>query len=246
METKKCSKCKIVKPVDEFYKRSKSKDGHGGYCKNCLKEYNNIRNTREQVKAQRRQYRLEHRDENKAYCQSHQRELKEYHHQYYLDHKEYYKEYSLIHRDRYRRQCTVHREEINARKREQEAMYRKNPQFRLNSNMSSAMCRSLHGNKANRHWEDLVGYMLLDLKNHLEKQFLPGMTWDNYGSVWHVDHIIPRSVFMYSSSENPEFKKCWALENLRPMWATVNSHKGDKLDSSLVITTLRKIGNKWL
>jgi len=32
--------------------------------------------------------------------------------------------------------------------------------------------------------------------------FLPGMGWDN---------IIPISKFNYSSAEDPDFKKCWAL-----------------------------------
>ena len=54
------------------------------------------------------------------------------------------------------------------------------------------------------------------------------MSWDNYGSYWHVDHIKPKSLFHYNNSENPEFKKCWALENLQPLEKFENIRKRDK------------------
>ena len=63
---------------------------------------------------------------------------------------------------------------------------------------------------------------------HLKKQFDDKMTWDNYGK-WHIDHKIPKSHFKYEIAEDPEFKKCWALENLQPLWAIENYRKGDKL-----------------
>lgn len=39
---------------------------------------------------------------------------------------------------------------------------------------------------------------------------------------WQLDHIIPHSEFKYISVENEVFKKCWALENLRPYSAKQN------------------------
>ena len=59
----------------------------------------------------------------------------------------------------------------------------------------------------------------------LEKNFQPRMTWENYG-LWHVDHKIPKSVFNYKNAEDLDFQKCWALSNLRPMWARENMSKG--------------------
>ena len=47
------------------------------------------------------------------------------------------------------------------------------------------------------------------------------MSWDVYtkekDSI-HIHHVIEQSKFKYTSPEDPEFKKCWALENLIPMW----------------------------
>lgn len=115
--------------------------------------------------------------------------------------------------------------------KEQMAFYkrrqRENPMVHLSSNISTAIWASLKGNKGG-HWETLVGYTLNQLKRHLEKQFQTGMTWDNYGE-WHIDHKIPQSVFNFSKPEHMDFKRCWALKNLQPMWSLDNLSKHNKL-----------------
>jgi hypothetical protein len=76
--------------------------------------------------------------------------------------------------------------------------------------------------------EKLVGYSVIELRDHLESLFLPGMSWENYGE-WHIDHIIPDSRFKYASAGDPSFKKSWALQNLQPLWAKDNLSKGNKI-----------------
>lgn len=101
---------------------------------------------------------------------------------------------------------------------------------RLNHNISNSVCKSLHGNKCGRSWELILGYTINDLKNHLEKQFQDGMTWENYGARgWHLDHITPISVFNFEKPEDDDFKRCWALKNLRPIWASENLKKQAKI-----------------
>jgi len=104
-------------------------------------------------------------------------------------------------------------------------------QFKLNRNIRSSMCHSLkyNGSKNGRHWEDLVGYTLTDLKKHLEKQFVDGMTWDNWGE-WHIDHIRPISKFNFTDPSHTDFQRCWSLKNLQPLWAFDNLSKNDKLE----------------
>jgi len=87
------------------------------------------------------------------------------------------------------------------------------------------MRKSIKQNKLGRHWEDLVGYTLKELMNHLEKQFKSGMTWKNYGKVWHIDHRIPISWFDFKSYNAKEFKECWALDNLQPKLVNENLSK---------------------
>jgi hypothetical protein len=134
--------------------------------------------------------------------------------------------------EKYKLYKIQYREQRRLQQREK----RKDPIFRLANNMSRCMYESLISqglSKRNRHWETLVGYTLVDLKTHLEKQFTPEMNWNNYGKYWHIDHIIPRSFFKYDSLESDEFKKCWSLTNLRPLYWIDNLSKGNRLSSPL-------------
>lgn len=80
-----------------------------------------------------------------------------------------------------------------------------------------------------REFWKAVGYTRHELAEHLEQQFLPGMTWENR-SEWHIDHIVPVSYFRPTSFEDPKFLVCWGLNNLRPLWAADNIRKRDSLD----------------
>ena len=63
------------------------------------------------------------------------------------------------------------------------------------------------------------------------------MTWENHGvwhpteKRWHIDHIKPQSVLLegVTSMDDPKFRECWALENLRPLEAMENILKTNKL-----------------
>jgi hypothetical protein len=81
---------------------------------------------------------------------------------------------------------------------------------------------ALKGAKANRHWEDLVPYNLEQLKQYLEIQFDENMNWDNYGTYWEVDHIIPQNLFDVTIAESKDFQICWSLMNLRPLEKSAN------------------------
>lgn len=101
------------------------------------------------------------------------------------------------------------------------------PAHRLNRAMSRAVWGTLKRKKQGRRWCEIVGYSQLELITQLERQFLPGMSWENYGA-WHVDHKRPIVSFNFSSIEDEEFMVCWALGNLRPLWAKDNLRKNRK------------------
>lgn len=104
------------------------------------------------------------------------------------------------------------------------------PKYRTNKAISRGIGKSLKsGTKAGRRWESLVGYTIDDLMRHLENQFSPGMTWDNYGK-WEIDHIIPLSAHNFATPEDMDFKKAWDLGNLRPLWSPDNRSKGSSLE----------------
>jgi hypothetical protein len=114
-------------------------------------------------------------------------------------------------------------------------------QGRLSHNISIRIGHDLHGNKNGEHWEKIVGYSIKQLKEHLERKFTTGMSWDNYGlHGWHVDHIIPQSAFNYETVDDIDFKKCWALKNLQPMWGAQNISKGNKVKKPFQPSLLMK------
>jgi len=103
----------------------------------------------------------------------------------------------------------------------------KDPHLKLHSVISHSIRISIK-DKKRRRWETLVGYSLEQLIDHLERQFTRGMRWENHGrgdGCWHIDHIVPRAAFRYETADDPDFKACWALTNLRPLWQKENISK---------------------
>jgi 5-methylcytosine-specific restriction endonuclease McrA len=112
----------------------------------------------------------------------------------------------------------------NQRKRDR---YHSDPAYRLRCIVSNSICQALKakGKTKGGSTFDYLPYSPEGLAEHLEKQFDEHMTWDNHGTYWHIDHIRPHASFKYDSLDHPEFQKCWALENLRPLEASENIRK---------------------
>lgn len=93
----------------------------------------------------------------------------------------------------------------------------------------SARLRSMLVDKRGKCTDALLGFSADELKRHLERQFTRGMSWHAFlaGRI-HIDHIVPVAAFSVTSVDDPDFKVCWALTNLRPMWARDNIVKGAK------------------
>ncbi|MBA7550996.1 hypothetical protein ES705_43529 [subsurface metagenome] len=103
--------------------------------------------------------------------------------------------------------------------------------FNLNYKIGKAIGKALKGNKEGRHWETIVGYTLNDLKKRLNKTMPIGYTWQDFLSgKLHIDHIIPINAFNFNNLEHTDFKRCWALKNLRLLPARENLIKHSKLD----------------
>jgi len=130
-------------------------------------------------------------------------------------------------RDRYHSNIEKSREIARIKQRTK----RKNIDHRLKSNISWYLWRfsKKGGIGTSKIIEEKFGYSISDLKIHIEKQFLKGMSWGNYGrDGWHIDHIIPMRLF--NAEDEAEFRNCWSLSNLRPMWAKDNKIKNGKAE----------------
>lgn len=103
------------------------------------------------------------------------------------------------------------------------------PRVRLRQAVSTMIGTGLRkrGGSKSESWESILGYSIEDLKRHLERQFVRDMSWGNYGK-WHVDHIVPVASFKWQTTDDEDFRACWALTNLRPLWANENRSKNGK------------------
>jgi hypothetical protein len=107
----------------------------------------------------------------------------------------------------------------------------KRPEVRVTVAVSIGVRRFLKtGGKRGRKTFDVLPYTPEQLVKHLERRFAPGMTWENYGD-WHIDHIVPISVFNFETVEHVDFHRAWALSNLQPLWATENQSKRARIDA---------------
>ena len=82
---------------------------------------------------------------------------------------------------------------------------------------------SNRGIRESRTTLELIGCTPSELRLHLERQLLPGMTWQNHGQ-WHIDHIIPCAQFDLTDPEAR--RRCFHFSNLQPLWAAENIRKG--------------------
>jgi hypothetical protein len=91
---------------------------------------------------------------------------------------------------------------------------------RINQALASA------GGKKSGRLIDVSGCSVADLVAHIERQFLPGMSWENKRQ-WHIDHIVPCSAF--DLTDPAQQRVAFHYTNLRPIWSSENQSKHSKI-----------------
>lgn len=109
--------------------------------------------------------------------------------------------------------------------------YQHNTEYRLKHNLRSRVGAALRAQRAGKDWSllDIVGCTTAELVEHLEAQFEPGMSWDNWSpDGWHIDHIRPCASF--DLADEAQQRQCFHFTNLQPLWAKDNLSKRDSFD----------------
>lgn len=231
MQEKKCTKCGKNKDINEYNLDKRHKDGKQSQCKECQNKYgilcykaSPLRKNSVKERARLRYYDNTEmiKESVKEWALNNPEKVKKIKKKWELNNKDKKKSYNDIWRK-------INPDKVKEKNKRCYVKQQGTSSGKLNNSMSSGIYVSLKkGSKAGRHWETLVGYTVDQLKEHLEKQFKPGMNWENR-SQWHIDHIIPLSVHNFQSPEDIDFKKAWSLKNLQPMWAKENIKKSNKL-----------------
>lgn len=217
-----CKQCKLDKDILDFRHQIRcNKTYISLVCKKC-----DFENSKERHLKFRETHRNELRDKNKNYYKENKLEIKERQ----KDKKKIWSK-TYYHNNKKKIQqnqaCRV------------KERYKTEPNFRIRKTVSKAISRTLKLNGHSKRGDSclkFIEYTMSELKKYLEKQFEPWMNWNNYGKysaktwddndrntwTWQIDHIIPQSDLPYISMEDENFKKCWALNNLRPLNAKQN------------------------
>lgn len=102
-------------------------------------------------------------------------------------------------------------------------------QLRILHNLRTRTWMALNGKiKKSTTTIELLGCSIEYFKQHIEKKFKKGMSWENYGfNGWHIDHIKPCSSFDLTYLKQQ--KECFNYRNLQPLWAEENYAKAQKI-----------------
>ena len=199
IKTKVCSKCHQEKSIDQYYFR-KETNKYRNYCIVCFtqKQRKYRVNNYEVVKINKRKSLLKH----------------------FETYQTYHKNYQLTHK----LECL--RNNLKYKKKKYT-----NPVYKFIQNIRNRTREGIKNNrtptKKSQKTRDLLCCDWVYAKKHLEKQFRDGMTWENHGKVWHIDHIIPLAFF--DMSDDTEQKLANHYGNLQPLFVNENLIKSNKI-----------------
>ena len=194
--------------------------------------YKDPEKQKEYMKKWRQENKAHKRECDKNWLAENPEYKKEYNKKWNAENPEYKKKWREENKEKvkeYKRKWKAENPEYHSTWKKEK--YHTDPCYKLR-NLTSCMVRSAL--KEGKGGESILPYVDWDsyeeLKEHIESQFEDWMTWDNHGE-WHIDHIKPQSVLLegVETMDDPKFRECWALENLRPLEARENISKGNKI-----------------
>lgn len=205
--TKCCTKCHQNKPLEAFYIDKKTIDGYCNRCKECKRKH--YHEHRIEILKRMRRYQQSNKQHLQNYYQKNKERICAYSKQWRKDHPEAFRIAHKKWRTKFN-QTPLGKLRHATRRRIENQMKRLKIHIKTCS-YSDNGCSSIQ------------------LKQHIESKFQPGMTWDNYGwAGWHLDHIRPIASFDLTKPE--EILAANHYTNLQPLWAKDNIVKGDKYE----------------
>lgn len=230
--TKECTKCKQQQSLTLFGKKSNAKDGLNFVCKPCLKEISRIayKQNKERKKASATAYYERNKEQIlakrnpevqkqkiKAWREANPEYISQYKKEYNQEHKAYIAEYQKSYR-------VANRDKRN--KREQERL-KIDPIYKIIKTARKRLSEILKskGITKTNSYRKYIGCTTERLHEFISSKFRDGMTWDNHGTLWDLDHIIPLS----AGKNEHHFTYLTHYRNFQPLLKSENYKKSDKI-----------------
>lgn len=173
----------------------------------------NAKAVQEQAK-QRRQANPEHYREK--YRQNYRRNREKY--------KQHLRERYAADPEKYRR---LAKEWLQRNPNYQKERFAKNPEAKIAAMLRRRILKALDGEVKSGSTYELLACTWKHLRWHIESQFDAKMTWENHGSYWHLDHIVPLDAF--DLSDPAQQRRACHWKNLQPLEAKENIRKKNRL-----------------
>ena len=111
--------------------------------------------------------------------------------------------------------------------RRQIALEKSTPNRRIASTLRKQLNRWVKRSSGRKSTQELLGCSFSEFREWIQSQFKRGMRWDNYGQLWHLDHIMPCCAFDLTRPD--QVRICFHFTNLRPMSARANLRKNKRI-----------------
>lgn len=125
-------------------------------------------------------------------------------------------------RQRVLRKTSASRATANAYSRKR---WRSDPNFRLRSLIRRRINYLVSGQR--KASVALLGCPIDDFRIYIESKWESGMSWENYGTHWEIDHELPCAIFDLTKADQQ--RRCFHFSNLQPLWKLDNRKKGAKV-----------------
>jgi len=230
--TKKCTKCGEEKPAttEYFHANDGGKYGLRGMCIPCWRERVRELIKRPEIIENRKKNAVEYVKSGKAAKSS--REWRKKNPQsakmsamrWRNKNKEHNREVQRKWRDANRDKC-------RAKQRRADANLQTKPYHVIKKRLKARLRQMVKKGTVLGSSEKIFGFTRAELLTSIENKFTNGMSWEALiqGEI-HIDHKRPVSSFNITSIDDPDFKICWGLDNLQPLWAKDNYLKGAKFN----------------
>lgn len=197
-----CTMCKELKDEEEFYVRTSSSTGRRSQCKGCDEEYRQTSSCKEAY----RRYAMSDKGVVSAKASDDRNK-------------------GTVARKASRSRYGNSVKGIAARHKRIAGYRESNPAYRTLRSLYNTARGVLRGTNTGKNLRKLVGYSGVEFKQHMISLFEPGMTLDNYGTVWSVDHRKAVSLFDFTVDTDRQLRRCWALKNVMPRFVTTDIAK---------------------
>jgi hypothetical protein len=172
-------------------------------------------------------------ERSRLYKKNNREKIKTFNRKYKQVNKEDIRKYNNEYLDKNREK--MNKDQVRRHKARVEA----DPAYKIAHNARNRIRLALCGKTKSKVTKKLLDCDFTFLRNWLESQFTEEMTYENYGKVWHIDHVIPCAKF--SLEDEKEQHRCFNWTNLQPMIAIENITKNDKADIDEINEHIEKV-----